>query len=157
MSLATSVEQSLVAILAAAAPAGVKVTVLPVQQAVKSKSRGNRFNLTLLRAGVDGVARNAPAPPASRAGAPASLPLYLDYLVSVHVTDSSASTLLEAALRAFESQPILTTTITEPGATKNRTAPTVTIVDLSLLEWSQLWTAAQSPWQPALLLRIRAN
>jgi len=159
MSSFSSIEQSLLQLLIDVVPEGVKVTALPVQQAASSKARGRRINVAFLRVAIDSAARNAAVPNASRAGARPAPPLHLDYLISAHTsdyasTDAGASALIETALRAVESHPILTPASLEPAVNKNLNPPTLTIVDQSLPEWAQLWTALQAPWQPALLVRV---
>lgn len=160
MSSFSSIEQSLTQLLVDAMPEGVQVTAVPVQQAASSKARGRRINIAFLRVATDSTARNATTPATSRTGAKSVAPLLLDYLISVHASDYaatnvSASAWIETALRAFESHPVLSPASAEPGGNKSLHPPTLALVEQSLPEWAQLWTALQSPWQPALLVRVR--
>lgn len=160
MSSFSSVEQALVELLTGAVPAGVKVTMLPPQQAASPRNKGRRINVALLRAGIDPTARNAVNPPSGRSEARVTPPLSLDLLVSVHLSDYAttgdrSSALLENALRAVLEQPVLALPSPENTMPKKPAQATVSVVDLSLAEWADLWTALQTPWQPAVLIRAR--
>lgn len=162
MSSFSSIERSLTQLLADALPEGVQVTALPVQQAASARAKGRRINIAFLRVAMDSAARNAPTPAANRTGTRPAAPLLLDYLISVHASDyattnASASSLIETALRTFEAHPVLPLASAEPAANKSLQPPTLNIVDQSVPEWAQLWTALQSPWQPALLVRVRTT
>lgn len=162
MSSLASIEQAILQLFVGTVPAGVKVTTLTVQQATSSKTRGRRVNLAFLRVAMDPAARNMPSPRAGGAQASPTLALHLDYLISVHTSDyttpdTRAAALIENVIRTVESHPILATTPAESTATQGRSAATLTIVDQSIQEWAQLWTALQTPWQPAILLRVRVT
>lgn len=157
MSSLASIEQAILQLFVGTVPAGVKVTTLTVQQATSSKTRGRRVNLAFLRVAMDPAARNMPSPRVGGAQTSPTLALQLDYLISVHTSnyttpDTRAAALIENVIRAVESHPILAT---ESTANQGRSAATLTIVDQTIQEWAQLWTALQTPWQPAILLRVR--
>lgn len=158
-----AVELAIVKLLRAGVPPGVQVTTLSPAQAgawkVKPGQPG-RVNVALFRMEMNSSARNVPRRSGSPTSSPPPAAFELSYLVSASagldaIAEGGVPHLLECVVRALLRQPVQMLAMADAAGVTTETPITLVVQELSLEQWTGLWTALQTKLQPAVVCLAR--